>query len=301
MKRLFLALVILSAASAVTGAFRTATIQLRHEAAAGREAWLAQTQLVVRTRSERFEIEEKIRELKSDLEAQPRAAGSASPATLIATNGAAHLSPEQSEALLAELGFNWNSTGNYLVVSKNTLRTVRLDGIKDAKLSDVACDVLAVTPQERSAMEGLTQQIDADYKAWAGSHAQREEPSGDIVAKYSLSADPVFSQSLSNTFTSGIMATLGSERSGLLESYANQWMTDHGIGMFNTEPATLTVKRTISGTETYLTWELRQGGGSMSTTVSPWQFPEAFRPVFPGGWPDVAKREGFDLPKEFKK
>ena len=89
MKRLFLALVILSAASAVTGAFRTATLHLRHEAAAGREAWLAQTQLVVRTRSERFEIEEKIRELKSDLEAQPRAAGSASPATLIATNGAA--------------------------------------------------------------------------------------------------------------------------------------------------------------------------------------------------------------------
>ena len=300
MKRWFLALSILSAALAGTGAFRGATTRLRQEMAAGYEAWRIQTQLVVQARSERVALEEHIRQLKSDLDSRNRAAGAPLAATaLIATNGAAHLSPVQSEALLAELGFNWNSTGNYLVVSKNTLRDVHLGGMKDAKLSDVMCDVLAITPEERSAVEGLTQQIDADYKTWAGSHSKREEPSGDVVAKYTLSADPAFSQTLRNAFTSGVVAALGGERGELLESYAGTWMSDHG--MLNTEPATMTVKRHLMGNEPSLNWELSQGNSSMFTSVSPWQFPEAFRPIFPGGWPDVAAREGFELPKEFKK
>jgi DNA-directed RNA polymerase specialized sigma24 family protein len=205
------------------------------------------------------------------------------------------------EQTAAELGFNWNSNGNYLVVSKDTLRNFRLTGIKGVKLADVVCDVLAVTPEERSTVEALTQQIDADYGTWAGSHAQREEPNGDVVAKYTLPINPAFSQTLRNAFTSGIVAALGSERGELLESYAtsSSWMTDHG--MFNTEPATMTVKHSKAGDEPRLNLELRQGGSSMSTYVSPWQFPEAFRPIFPGGWPDVARREGFELPKEFQK
>ena len=40
----------------------------------------------------------------------------------------------------------------------------------------------------------------------------------------------------------------------------------------------------------------------MTTTISPWQpFPEAFRAIFPGGWRDVAEREGFKLPQAFEK
>jgi hypothetical protein len=31
------------------------------------------------------------------------------------------------------------------------------------------------------------------------------------------------------------------------------------------------------------------------------QFPEVFRSLFPGGWTDLAQREGFELPKEFNK
>lgn len=39
----------------------------------------------------------------------------------------------------------------------------------------------------------------------------------------------------------------------------------------------------------------------MSTDVNPWQpFPEAFRPLFPGGWKELAEREGFELPKSFQ-
>ena len=31
------------------------------------------------------------------------------------------------------------------------------------------------------------------------------------------------------------------------------------------------------------------------------QFPEPFRCTFPNGWADVAKQEGFELPKEAQK
>ncbi len=300
MKRLFLALAVFSAGSAVFCAFLGTTTRLRRETATGREVWLAQTQLVARAGSERVDVEEHIRYLEQVLEAQQRVAGSPSPAAaFIPTNGTARLSPEQSEELLAELGFDWYSTGNYLMVSKDTLRDLRLTGMNGLKLDDIVCDVLAITPEERSAVEALTQQIDADYRIWAGSHVQREEPSGDVVAKYALSVDPAFSQTLSNAFTSGVVAALGGERGELLKSYASAWMTDHG--MFNTKPATMTVKRSKAGDELRLNLELRQGNSSMSTYVSPWQFPEAFRPVFPGGWPDVAAREGFELPKEFHK
>jgi len=56
MKRWFLALSILSAALAGTGAFRGATTRLRQEMAAGYEAWRIQTQLVVQARSERVAL-----------------------------------------------------------------------------------------------------------------------------------------------------------------------------------------------------------------------------------------------------
>ena len=43
-------------------------------------------------------------------------------------------------------------------------------------------------------------------------------------------------------------------------------------------------------------------GGTMYTEVAPYQeFPRAFRAIFPGGWPDLAQREGFELPKAYGK
>jgi len=81
---------------------------------------------------------------------------------LLATATATNLSPAQSEKLLAELGFNWNTTRDYLVVSKDSLKRVSLSAMKDMRLTDVACKVLAITPEERSTIEATTQQLAAD-------------------------------------------------------------------------------------------------------------------------------------------
>jgi hypothetical protein len=64
----------------------------------------------------------------------------------------------------------------------------------------------------------------------------------------------------------------------------------------------LTVKRNGAGNEPRLSFELKYSGNIMSTDVSPYQqFPEAFLPLFPNGWADLARREGFELPKSFHK
>jgi hypothetical protein len=43
-----------------------------------------------------------------------------------------------------------------------------------------------------------------------------------------------------------------------------------------------------------------QDHSSSSGDVAPGNFPDLFRSFFPGGWRDLAQREGFALPKEFE-
>src|SRR5262249_55454934 len=122
-----------------------------------------------------------------------------------------------------------------------------------------------------------------------------------VVAKYILPADPDFSLSLSNNFVTGTLGTLGRERGNLLLDYARSWMQELGLG--GTGGAnSLTVTRYPSGSEVHYGFELKYSGNVMTTDVSPYQeFPPAFLPLFPNGWLDLAQREGFELPKEFRR
>ena len=71
---------------------------------------------------------------------------------------------------------------------------------------------------------------------------------------------------------------------------------------FQPKPTTMTVTRYQNGDTPQLNLNLQSGGGSMMTTIGPWQpFPEAFHSIFPGGWKDLAAAEGFELPAEFNK
>lgn len=297
MKRVLLALAILAAGTLVFSELRQSAAQLRTDAASARNAWLAQKQLVTQTRVQCTELTARVNELKQSLLNQPRALADEL-AVLIATNGAIHLSAEAREKLLAELGFDWNTSADYLVVSKDSLRDVGLNAVRDSHLTDTVCNVLALTPAERGAVDGVMDRVAADYKTWATAHVQREEPQGEVVAKYTLKYDAEFSRSLSNAFTSAVAGALPGERAEWLLGYARSWMVDLGMDTFGVPPSptTLTVKRATDG----LAFELRQNGGTMYTMVSPGQpFPNAFRAVFPGGWTELAQREGFDLPKEF--
>jgi len=62
------------------------------------------------------------------------------------------------------------------------------------------------------------------------------------------------------------------------------------------------VRRESGRTDSTYVWSLKSPDGSSSTQgLTPYQFPEVLRPLFPKGWADLAEREGFKLPKEFQK
>ena len=59
----------------------------------------------------------------------------------------------EREQFLAELGFNWNTTGDYIIVSKKSLNDISFDGMEGAGLTEAAIAILAITPEEQVAIE----------------------------------------------------------------------------------------------------------------------------------------------------
>src|SRR5262249_40958981 len=82
-------------------------------------------------------------------------------------------------------------------------------------------------------------------------------------------------------------------------------VSPYATGIHAGDTMTMTVKRQLVGNEQRLKvevldtgWDPRQrwaGPVFLDVTQGGW-FPPPFRPVFPNGWADVAKREGFELP-----
>ena len=307
MKRALLAILILATGTTVFCALRNATIVTRNELTNQTNAWHAQTQQLARLHIEKQLTLERLNETKELLAAQPPVpALTQLAAKVLSGESLTNLSPRECEQLRAELDCSWNTTGDYLVISKKSLEGISFDSVKDAKLTGAARAALAMTDQEQATLGELMQRLAKSHSAWAKEHIQREEPTGDIVAKYSLPVNEEFTQSLSNQFTTAIYATLGDERGQLFQQHAYSWMSALGMGSgpasaYANSPATITIER-YSKDSDQLRYTLQRANSQMQTSVSPWQpFPEEFRTAFPGGWQELAQREGFELPKEFKK
>jgi hypothetical protein len=304
MKRLLIAVIILTTGSGVFCSMQSDTRQVAGNLSATRESIRARSTELEAARQEREQLQARDKELRRALRSAEasgvQAGGAWELASLLSGAGREVLTAEVTEKLLAELGFNWNTTGEFLIVSKPTLSNVSMNGMKGARLTDAVCGVLAVTPSERSAIEATTQKVVDDYRAWAENHLERTEPHGDVVAEYKVTIGPEFSQNANNTFTGQVISTLGAERGELFLRYASEWM--HSLGLEGSEPTTLTVNRQANRDDNYYLYTIKGAYSTMTTAVNPWQpFPEAFRPMFPKGWADLAAREGFELPKEFNK
>lgn len=298
MNRILLAVTILGAG---TGGFLTArqsTTQLRHAANATKEAWLAQAQLLAAAQKEQADLHAQVREQKEALAQGPTP--SANPLwSALQTNNVDHLSPELRERLLQELELNWRSAGDFIVVSKDALREAQMQAVDEGQLSEVAAVVLAMTPTERARVEAALKRSRTDFNHWALAHTQRIEPKEDVVAQYALERDAAMSLGLSNTFFTEVFAALGRQRTELLLPSVQSWMALSGF--VGGDPMTMTIKRYLNEKEQRLkllfsVGQPGQAGGSNWGDLPQCRFPPAFRPVFPNGWSDVAKREGFELP-----
>jgi len=306
-KRALLAILILATATSVFCALRSSTIDTRHELTNQASVWQARTQQLAQLYIEKQLTLERLSETKASLAAQPAVTALTQLAEKVLSGGSlTNLTASEREQLRAELNCSWDTTGDYLVVSKTSLERISFDSVKDAKLTGAARAALAMSDQEQSAIGELMQRLAKSHAAWAKDSIQREEPTGNVVAKYSLPVNVEFTQGLSNQFATALYATLGDERGQLFQHHAYSWMSALGMGSGPTSayagsPATMTVER-YSKDSDQLRYTLQRANSQMQTSVSPWQpFPEEFRTAFPGGWQELAQREGFELPKEFKK
>jgi hypothetical protein len=225
-------------------------------------------------------------------------------------------SPRECAALLAEMGFDWNSTGDYLIISKKSLDAITFSAMNGSKLASAAIGTLALTDDEKSAINTVSTQLMDTQLAWDQQHLQRTEPSGDILAQYTLPVDADFSQNQYATFTNAVFSTLGEQRGEWLMKQADQWLYNNGMGpgpdlsslptdfmpqLAEAEAPKPTVM-TLKADGDAIDLNVQEGGGTSSSTISPWQnVPPPFNTLFPGGWKQIAQEEGFQLPASFNK
>lgn len=307
MKRILLAISILSVGGAGLLALNSAVQQAQRELRLNEAAWQTQTQQLALVESQHTTLTRLVADSKRELRGRQagRFAGESPLAALLRLEQFERLTPEEQEQLREELGLNWHSSDHWLLVSKATLRNVGLRALKASELTDAACGVLAITPGERLSLDAAFGRVRDEFSAWATAHLQREGPSGETVARYTIPADPEFAAGLTNELFAALNVTLGAERAELLSRYSGDWLQIE-TGYLGAVTNTLSVLRqSRDGGEPKLYYKLtRQGAGNLGNMqegpglIIPQYFPPAFKKVFPGGWAEVARREGFELPQE---
>ncbi len=217
---------------------------------------------------------------------------------LLLTGDPGKARPSAWAELRQQLGLKWDSSPDYVLVSKQALR--RLDYprlLSGSRISETASDLLALSPEEQSALQLAFQQ---SQQGWQGPKVERTEPNGDVVAQYSVSStDAAFEQSLSNNFATGIARVVGPERADfLLPGAWREFRSQLGPR----EAETMTIRRSVVDGEPDLVCEMKRGEQIPTQPVRYAHYPSRwFLTAFPGGWKTLADREGFELPRNFQR
>jgi cell division protein FtsB len=299
MKRPLIAASIIASATCLFGAAQSRSLVLQKLNATRSEQYRAQAAQLEQLRTERNELRQQVDEARRNGRLLQRNTSVDELAEEYAKNGLTNMSPAQAEQLRAELGFNWNSPRDYIFVSKKSLPSISLSAISNGKLTDGIRAVLAMTPEEETAIEMELRRVNDEYNAWSLAHVQRQEPKGNVLANYVLPADTQSSNTL-QSFSAVVRNTLNSDaRDQLFFEDIWNWGNAHQL----TSPAleghpaqsVMVIRRSGNALVLYL----QQPNSSWSVDITPsLPFPEAFLPIFPGGWKELAEREGFELPEK---
>jgi hypothetical protein len=264
---------------------------------------VVQTQQLAAVQSEQTDLTERMRQLKASLaQSQPVAENALWSA--LKTNRADRLPPELRERVLEELGFNWQFFPDFIVVTKKALRDTRgwqLNDrtssrgwmFNDGKLSEVAFSILALTSEQRGQLEAVMQRVQTELNDWALAHVERREPKDNVVADYVLPGNRTLWSSVSNN----LALAVGPERADLILDISREQMAaDIGVCP---DQRRMRIMRELVGSEQRLKAEI-----GTERMFPRWgylpevPFPADFTPIFTNGWADVAKREGFEMPKD---
>jgi hypothetical protein len=269
MKRAILAFILLLAGGTGFFALKAVAHRAGEQLRASQSDWSVQTQRLAEMEAEVTALTAKIRELNRDLQAQGPAPAS-DLAGLLDTNRLAGLTPEAWEKLRAELGLSWHSSAEWILLSKTTLATVRMNALKGSHLTEAACGALAITPEERRRLNDAFAATCQEFTTWAKTSLQREATNGEMLVRFTIPPNPDLAVGLSNKLASAVMATLGQQRAEFLERYAQEWYQIE-LGGLVTMTNTLTVSRETAGYETpqlHFDFSVKGGPGQGSRSQS---------------------------------
>jgi hypothetical protein len=300
MKKILLALTILSLGASAFHIRRLANGHLQDEAGTLRQALMLETEQLATIQAEGAGLTERVGDLRRTL-AATKAAPENGLWSALQTNRADHLPENLQNRLWDEFSFSWQTLQDSIVVSKQTMRNLRLRVLQpDGNLNNVAAATLAITPEEHAGLEAAIEQAKTDFKSWVLAHVQREEPGGDVVAHYSLPGDATTAGNLTTNFFLAVAQAVGQQRKELIRDTAVTWMQEMGVSEHSTR---LTIRREMVGDEARLKAELRELGRTRSAylPLAGRDFPKALLSLFPNRWTDLAQREGFEMPKASQK
>ena len=300
MKKILLALTILSAGAGAFHLGHLSTGHLQEEDGTLRQAWMDETQRLATAQSEQAGLAERVGELTRTL-AATKSAPENKLWSALQTNRADRLPEDLQERLREEFSFSWQSFKDYILVSKPTVRNLRIRVLQpDGKLNDVAATTLVITPEERAGLEAAIEQTKTDFKDWVLAQVKRAEPAGDVVASYSLPGDTNTMRSIRTNFFTAAAQAVGQQRADLIRDTAATWMQEMGVSGRSTK---LTIRREMVGDGQRLKVELREKGQDRSFYLPARgsDFPKALLTLFPNRWASLAEREGFELPTPLKK
>jgi hypothetical protein len=269
---------------------------------ARRELRVIQTELVLKLqRLEAIQAHKAELEMKNhDLSA---AIGKTEPVTpvdmavseMIRTNGLACVPGEMRSAFLAGLGFTWDSSDQYVLVHKATLKGVRPNLFKMGKLADQPCALLSITTEERQQVDAAFANSWDEFAAWAKVNIQRDGPSGQMLVRFTIPGSTQIAQILTNHLFSNIAGAIGSERAELLGSFAGGWLQTSAPYFAGLTNSLAVLQQPDAGGKSALVCR-RCGRAEITTTIDPHYFPPPWEKIFPDGWTEIAQREGFQLP-----
>ncbi len=305
MKKLLLPLIILGAGAVGLGRFTRLASEARTSARRCEAEWSVLSNGVARLTAEKAALRNEIKATRQRLSHWSLPAEPSSDLVRLMQSAQSN---GWSQAALPELrrrlGITWDCSPDYVLVSKASLKGISLNGVGgQGVLTPTVCDVLAITPEERASLESLVQRTAGDYLVWMKTNVTRMEPSGDVLAKYVIPANPELSQRLMFEGGVGVLGAVGAERTELCRNFAMQWVQQHAL--LGQSSVSLIVRRSIEGDRQRLEakCDTTLWGGNSSTgwaDLSPASFPDLFRALFPGGWRDLAQRENFALPDDFQ-
>jgi hypothetical protein len=300
MKRALLASLILGAGAIGLESLHRTTARLHATQAPIEAEWQAVTNRLAELDEAVTALRDEVEDRKSRLK-QMQPGGGVDRRLLRLLEGRA-LSSDDWVQLRQELGIGWNNSKDYVLVSKRVMEQIGLQTLEGSgNVTPAARAVLAITPEEEARIRVALKSIGDEYPAWIRTHAQRIGPAGGVVAQYTIPTNPELALSLSNRVVNAVAATLGDERANLLLSKARSWDGWQRAGVGEAD-ATLTLRRLATNGESRLAWEWKKGASVSSAEVAYGYYPSSsFGWLFPGGWEDLARREGFDLPASFRK